>query len=212
MDQTKIDLSHQSQTAHEFGVSYFLALDIPALVADAIEDRVQSIAREVGDGLYVQPARSLHITALDFIDPIIDPQKFGYASKAELWAKIGPQCQAAIERALKNVTPFTITFDELRVYDAAVILAGHDDGQLEKIRHSISQEIAGLQLPRTKQPPQIIHTTVARYTRVMPLQPVRELAAAEPLEFKLQVTALHLRNQLKANMLEYTDLKVYDLK
>ena len=212
MDQTKIDISHQPQTAHEFGVSYFLALDVPQNVSDAIEDRMQSIAREIGDGFYVQPASSLHVTVLDFVDAIIDPQKFGFASKAEVWAKIGPQCQAAVERALKNVQPFTVTFNELQVGEAAVILLGHDGGQLEQIRRSIHQEIGELQLPRTKQPPQIIHLSVARYTKVMPLQPVRELAAAEPLEFKLEVNALHLRNQLKINMLEYTDLQVYDLE
>lgn len=212
MDQTKIDISFKPQTAHDFGISYFLALDIPPNVADAIETHMQTIAREIGDGFYAQPAQSLHVTVLDFVDAIIDPQKFGYKNKAEVWAKIGPQCRAAVARAIKNVAPFTVTFDELRVYDAAVILAGHDNGELEKIREAVSSDIAGLQLPRTKQPPQIIHISVARYTKVMPLEPVRELAAAEPLQFTLPVNAVHLRHQLKINMLEHTDLQVYDLK
>ena len=210
-DQAKIDLMFRPLDATDFGQSYFLSLGFTPQIADVLEDTVMAVAREIGDGLYVQPARSLHVSVLDFIDAVIDPAHHGYVSKAALWQKIGPQCDAAIRKALKNVGPFTIHFSELVVTDAAIILKGEDSGQLQRIRHSIMDDIGSLRLPRTKQPPTIIHATVARYAKEMPLEPIRRAAAAQLVAFVSRVDCLYLRHQTKINLLEYTDLTVYNL-
>ena len=209
-DQTKVDVAHHPLDATDFGQSYFLAFRFPPPIADSLEDIAMNIARQAG-GISVQPASSLHVSVLDFIDPFIDPARHGYKNKADVWQKIGPDCQAAIEKALKDVKPFDITFSELVVTDSAIILKGTDDGQLQQIRQSIMADIDALRLPRSKRPPVIIHSSLARFTKVMPLEPVRRAAEAEDVSFTLHIDTFYLLHQLKTNMLESEELQVYDL-
>jgi len=210
-DQTKIDKSFDPYDAVDFGTSYFLVLTFPPSVSDSLEDCMMAAARELGEGLYVQPARSMHITVLDLIDPIIDPTHYGYKNKAELWNKIGLACEEAIKKVLSTIKPFNVTFDNLAVTDSAVILTGSDDGQLQKIRTQIMGEIDHLRLPRSKQPPTIIHSSLARYKKVMDLELVRRAVAEQEVAFTMRVDRFTLRNQTKINCLEYTDIQVYDL-
>lgn len=209
-DQTKVDVSYHPLDATDFGQSYFLALLFPPHIADSLEDVAMSIAREVG-GMTAQPAHSLHISVLDFVDGIIDPAHHGYPNKEAVWQKIGGQCQAATEKALKDVKPFGIRFGELIVTDSAIILKGEDDGEVQHIRESIIQDINGLRLPRAKRPPVIIHASIARYTKEMPLEPIREAAAGENVNFTLPVDTFYIMHQLKMNMLESEELKAYHL-
>jgi len=209
-DTTKVDISAKPLDATDFGQSYFLGIQFPQAIADSIEGIAMGVAREIS-GITVQPAQTLHISLLDFIDPIIDPAHHGYPSKTALWEKIGPQCEAAVQKALKNIKPFDIRFGELIVTDAAIILKGEDDGQIQQIRAAIMEDIDSLRLPRSKRPPVIIHCSIARYNKVMPLEPIREAAADERVDFTLPVDTIYLLHQLKTNMLESEEIKAYHL-
>jgi 2'-5' RNA ligase len=209
-DQTKIDISYHPLDATDFGQLYFLALTFPTQVADSLEDVAMGIAREI-NGVMVQPAASLHISVLDFIDAFIDPAHHGYPNKDAFWQKIGDTCEAAIQNALIGIKPFDIRFGELVVTDSAIILKGEDDGQLQRIRESILHDIDAIRLPRSKRPPVIIHSSIARYTKEMSLEPIREAAAGQMVNFILHVDTFHLIHQLKMNMLESQELKAYHL-
>lgn len=209
-DNTKVDLAASPLDATNFGESYFLATTFPPAIADSLEDVAMDIARQIS-GITVQPADTLHISLLDFIDSIIDPAHHGYPSKTALWQKIGPQCEAAAHKALKDIKPFDIRFGELIVTDTAVILKGEDDGQIQQIRNSIMADIDSLRLPRSKRPPVIVHSSIARYAKVMPLEPIREAAAGERVDFILHVDTIWLLHQFKMNMLESEELKAYHL-
>lgn len=209
-DSTKIDIAAAPLDATDFGQSYFLGLAFPPAIADSLEDIAMSVAREI-TGITVQPARTLHISLLDFIDSIIDPAHHGYPSKTALWEEIGPQCEEATQKALKDIKPFDVRFGELIVTDTTIILKGDDGGQIQRIRTAIMEDIDALRLPRSKRPPVIIHSSIARYNKVMPLEPIREAAASEQVDFTFHVDTFQLLHQLKMNMLESEEIKAYHL-
>lgn len=210
-EYTKIDQSFMQPDIFEYGISYFLVLELPRAVTQKLETAMMSVAQAVGDGLYVQPAKSLHITVLDFIDPIIDPRPYGFATKFALWQKIGSDCQKAVAAALATVRPFDIAFNTLTATDSAIILTGEDNGQLQQIRTAIMQQIDALRLPGSKQPPRIIHSTLARYQKVIDLELVRQVVAEQQIACTMRVELLFMRHQIKANCVEYANIQEYRL-
>lgn len=165
----------------------------------------ERLAARFGGGLWLAPPDTLHITLLDWIAPLVD---YG-TDKDELFK----EHFAAYDRALTELTvdqkPITVHFNTLKATPGAIILTGEDDGSFQRIREGFLGKVA--LLPGTKQPPTIIHSSLARYTIPQDLEPIVDFVGGAELSFDHTVTHFRLVQEHVAPELDYTVIKEYPL-
>ena len=100
-------------------------------------------------------------------------------------------------------------FDTIGVSAGAVYRQAHDHGTFQHIRDSFLRETE--LLPGTKQPPKIIHTTIARFLKEISLADVQKYIADEVIDQTELVTRFRLVNETQIPMLGFEVLKSYQL-
>ncbi len=164
----------------------------------------EKLAAQFGDSLWLTPPETLHSTLMDWIAPLVD---YG-TDKDVLFKGIFPEYDKVFTKLLQQPS-ITVHFDTLKVTPGAIILVGHDDGSFRRIRDNFLRQIE--LLPNTKQPPTIIHSTIARYTTEQDLRPIGDLVAEQELAFDHVVTHFRLTQEQIVPMLDYNLLKKYPL-
>jgi hypothetical protein len=122
------------------------------------------------------------------------------------------QCRAGIEAELKaqlaKQGPITVTLDTLEASSSAIIVRGTDDGSFQRIRDGINSKHL---LPEgTRTPPDIIHSSLARYIKEVDVEHVRSVLARYQLKFTQTVTEFEMIRVWRMPM-DYTTLEVYKL-
>lgn len=168
---------------------------------------IDEIQMTFGESVFCMPKPSLHITLLDWIAPLVD---YDGQDKDELFSRIKPEYDKAMEEVLADTGPITVRFDELRVTPTTILIVGHDNGQIQNIRDQFLEKVE--LLPGTKPPPQIIHSSLARFTEPIDLNPVRSFIASQTLDITQQITSFRLVRTVKEPMLEYETFKRYKLQ
>lgn len=171
-----------------------------------ISDLTREIEREYGEKVFVMPNKSLHITLLDWIAPLVDYE--GQDKKA-LFSRLKSTYDSALSDILSNFAPITVRFTELKVYPSTIILLGHDEGQFQAIRDQFIDTIE--LLPNTKKPPTIIHSSLARFRDAIPLAEVEEFISQKNVDITQQVDNFRLVHTTAEPMLEFEILKKYAL-
>ena len=165
----------------------------------------QRVSQNFGDTVWSAPAEALHITLMDWIAPLVD---YGQ-DKDELFEELFAHYDTALEQVLEGQAPIEVYFDTLKVTPDAIILIGRDDGSFQRIR---SQFLERIELREgTKRPPQIIHSTIMRFQKEQPLQPIIDFVAQEQLSFRLSVRTVRLVKEGVLPQLEYEVVKEYVL-
>lgn len=172
-------------------------------------DKIQAIQKvfrpHFGSDLWFTPADALHITLLDWVAPLVS-----YAEpKDVLFKQIYDQYDTALKQALESIPPIVIHLNALIVTPNALIIRGNDEGQFQEIRNYFTNTLN--LLPNTKQPPTIIHSTIARFKRPCNLEAVQRIADATPISFTEKVSSFRLIHEEKAPLLKYQVLKTYPL-
>lgn len=67
-------------------------------------------------------------------------------------------------------------------------------------------------LPGTKQPPTIIHCSLARFTQPLDLNDVKDFILQESICFTQEVESFHLVHSMREPMLEFEVLKKFSLE
>ena len=166
----------------------------------------QSIEAQLGSAAWSQPVSSLHVTLFDFIAPKIqydEPHKTIYTQEK---AKINDVlCQLAQE-----FSSFTIFLDTICASQDAIYIKGSDNGSVDLIRKRFL-ELYTLD-HRTKRPPQIIHSTIMRFTDNVALTNVERIISTESIAVSIPVTYLRLTHETQIPMLGYEELNRYLLQ
>lgn len=165
----------------------------------------QRLAAHFSDTLWLTPPETLHITLMDWIAPLVD---YG-TDKEALFKELFPGYDRVFTKLLQQQAPITVHFDTVKVTPGAIILIGHDDGSFKRIRDGFLQQIE--LLPNTKQPPTIIHSTIARYKTEQNMQPIIDFVATQRLAFDHIVAHFRLAQEQIVPMLDYNLLKEYPL-
>ncbi|HVI69655.1 MAG TPA: hypothetical protein VM581_04310 [Magnetospirillaceae bacterium] len=167
---------------------------------------MQAIQQTYNDGVFCTPKKSLHITLMDWVAPLVD---YDGHDKDALFKKLRPEYDAAITEILALFSPITVRFDTLALSPTTIYIVGHDDGQFQAIRE---QFLAKVHLvPGTKLPPTIIHSSLARFTKPLKIADVEAFLAAKSIELTQQIPAFRLLHQTKEPTLEFTTVKRYPL-
>lgn len=153
------------------------------------------------------PPSMLHITLLDWLAPLVE---YGN-DKDVLFQAIFPQYDAVLQEILQGIKKISISFKILRVKPNAIFLVGEDSGQMQSIRNKFLEQIT--LLPNTKKPPEIIHSTIARFLKEYNLQEVVDFVQEQKLEFSETVTEFCLlRVSTMYQIGEKQIIKKYPLK
>jgi 2'-5' RNA ligase len=163
------------------------------------------LAAQFGDGLWLTPPTTLHITLMDWIAPLVE---YG-TDKETLFNNVFPEYDEVLSEILQEQPPITVHFDTLKVTPGAIILIGHDDGSFKRIRDNFLKRIN--LIADTKKPPTIIHSTIARYKTEQDLRPLVDFVADQELVFDCAVSLFRLVQERVTPMLEYNLLKEYHL-
>lgn len=110
---------------------------------------------------------------------------------------------------LSSFSPFILTFDELEVSQRVIIIKTRQSDELNKIRAAL---LACIQLPKgTKNPPNITHSTLARFTKPLDLEEVVEKAKWTKTAIVHRVTEFALVKDLEPPIFNGTAMECYPL-
>jgi hypothetical protein len=113
---------------------------------------------------------------------------------------------AELRALLTNRIPITVTLNTLEASPATIIVRGTDDGSFQHIRNAISSKHL---LPKgTRTPPDIIHSSLARYIKEVDLEHIRSVVARHQLKLTQQVTEFEMVKISRPPM-DYATLRVY---
>lgn len=171
-----------------------------------IEVIQEKLVDSFGDSIWLAPIDSLHMTLLDWIAPLVD---YG-EDKTHLFQEHFAQYDTALQAALRNVRPITLQFDTIKATPGAIIITASNDTEFNEIRHHFLRKTK--LLDGTKQPPTIVHSTIARYKKEVPLKPIMHFVDKQNIRFSFTVDRFRLVREDVAPQLQYKLLKEYPLE
>lgn len=186
-------------------IGYVLNIPLSSENQQKIVAFQQELRNKFNEGIWAVPSASLHITLMDWLAPLVDYTK----DKDELFEELLPEYEKVLENILKNTRSFKISFSEVEVGEGAIFMKGQDQGQVDTIRNQFIEKIA--LLPGTKQPPKIIHFTLARFTKELPLEPIGEFVKDYSLLLEQEVDSFRLVRESVTPMLQFEIIKEYFL-
>jgi hypothetical protein len=113
-----------------------------------------------------------------------------------------------LKAQLADQGPITVTLDTLEVSPSAIIVRGTDDGSFQRIRNAISDK--HLLPDGTRTPPDIIHSSLARYVKEADVEHIRSVIAHHELSLVQTVTEFEMVRIWRMPM-DYTTVEVYKL-
>ncbi len=170
-----------------------------------IESIQDALNKEFEDSIWLTPLDSLHITLLDWIAPLVD---YGN-DKTALFQDHFDQYDIALQNALENIGPISLKFDTIKATAGAVIVTASDNSALDAIRQHVLSHVKLLE--GTKQPPKITHSSIARYKKAMPLEPVIRFVKNYHIDFSCSIQHFRLVREDVAPQLHYELLKEYPI-
>lgn len=195
-----------SEDIGQYKDGYMSNICIEGTAAESVSAIQTKLESQLGSSVWLQPLESLHITLFDFIAPKVEypiPHKQLYDISAD-------DIDEVMVRLASNFKPFTIHITALKSSENAVYLEGYDDGTTARIRNEFLK-LYRLD-KRTKKPPEIIHSTIARFIENIDTDKVREVVDCQIDEITIPVTSLRLVHERRIPMLEYETLKEYLLQ
>lgn len=174
--------------------------------AEIIINFLKEAENRFGDAVYCMQKRSLHITLLDWIAPLLD---YGGSDKYELFSHVQKQYDAALANATSSQVPFNVRFNKLHLFPNTIVLLGQDEGQFASMRADFINNID--LLPDAKLPPQIIHSSVIRFRKEIDMTDIEEFVSKHEIDLTQEITHFRLIHTIREPLVEFDILKTYDL-
>lgn len=165
----------------------------------------EKLKNTFGDIIWNLPAKSLHITLMDWVAPLVDYDQ----DKDALFREIFDKYDQTLRETIQAVHLTRVTFSEVHVSSAGIYITGTDQGQFDYIRNNFLEKIE--LLVGTKRPPTIVHTTIARFMSATNLKPIQEFMAGELIQFEQIIDEFVLVRETKIPMLEHEIIETYPL-
>lgn len=172
----------------------------------AICKLINDIGATYQGAVFVMPKESLHITLLDWIAPLVSYQG---KNKAQLFAGVQSQYDKILTSITANTKPIAVHFNEIRVSPSTIFIVGSDKGEFQAIRQQFVNKVE--LLPGTKPPPDIIHCSLARFTKPIDLNQVEEYISRQSIDISQIIDGFRLVHSTREPQLEFRELKYYKL-
>lgn len=192
---------------HEIGITQpDIDCAAVAMLSETAQEHVSNLltkmCERLGDIIWPMPANALHITLCEIIQP-----KPYVEDKAELMKNL-PHYEVVLEKILK-ISPIDIVFNTIEVSSHAIIIRGEDDGTFNRVRDQLAP---ALPLPaETKVPPDIVHSSIARYKKEADVDKVRATIADLTIGFTETVHEFQLIKESAPHLVNYSVAHRYPL-
>lgn len=186
------------------GYPYVCFVD-EAVQADIV--KIQRRFSEVLPGqLWLPGPKSLHVTYLHLLSPDV-----AYNEPVEqLYRENADRADEAMRQVAEEFGSFRINCGEVVVSPAAIIVKWDDGGQMDRMREALTSRF---KLPEfTKNAPNIVHTTIARFLKPMPLAPVQDLARKLQVIAMPMISEIDLVRETRIYLQEFEVVERYPLK
>lgn len=183
------------------------------IVNSGLSERAQVAVRRVQDKLetafpeaiWSAPSESLHITLMDWTAPLVDYS----CDKDELFRSLETEYTKALADSIKDQPPIHILFDSIEVHPAAIIIKGSDNGSYQRIRTRFLDKVD--LSPGTKEPPQIVHTTICKFIKGIEVDAVKRALQNEVVHFEEDVSEFRLVRESRIFLQKYEVLRRFKL-
>jgi len=185
---------------------------VNTLLSQSTQDKVRNLQNilvsELRDVAWATPPDALHITLLDWLAPLVD---YG-DDKEGVFEKIHFEYDAALAGILETIEPINVNFNGAIVSPSAIaIIADEESTQaFNDIRQKFLAKID--LLPNTKQPPNIVHSTIVRFVGEVALGDVKKVVDTLDIAFVEHVDSFQLVRETVLPMMDYSVIKRYPLK
>jgi hypothetical protein len=144
-------------------ISYQVQFVLSPVAKIALADLSSALTRNARDGLWVQPADSLHVTCYSLVSPRETYDKCRY------WEKVAGPADTCMRLMEAEVSGFTLCFDNLRVTNRAIIALAAEVPMVAQARSIFARSIP--QPPVAVGPPTTTHVTLCRYRNPASIDP-----------------------------------------
>lgn len=180
---------------------------INTAVSDAVAQVVAELQAELEDrfqnAIWNVPRDALHIS-FNALTPFYEVGQVSQAPRT-LPSSYGETFQGL----LRNVPPIKLHFDSIEVSPAAIFLKATDDGSFQRLREEFCQRV---QLPAgTKASPTIIHTTIAKFRKAIPLDEVQKFVGHKTVAVDMAVSEFRIVRETTIFMVEFETLQHFRL-
>jgi len=179
-----------------------------AFLSDSAQEQITSLlddlSAELPGVLWIMPPQQLHITLCE----IIQPKEYSQDKELQ-FASWQEEYESTVAQVLATIPKLIVRFDTIEASPQAIILRASDSTQLNDIRAKL---VASMQLPNeTRTPPDITHTSIARYAEEVELEKVQEIVARHKIAIEEKITEFELiRNEILP-LQRYSVLRTYPL-
>lgn len=200
-----MELTEVSPYKNRVVSGYMLNAALSSINQEKIAVITDKLKNHFGDLIIEQPGSALHITLMDWVAPLVTYNE----DHDTLFEKVFPESDRVLSGQLEDISPFTIHFDTIKVSNAAIFIQGNDNGQMQSIRDDFIAEAT--LLPGTKQPPKIVHCSIARFDRSVNVAPIKKYIESLSVDFEQQVDSFRLVHEIEMPMFKYDIIKDYIL-
>lgn len=169
-----------------------------------IEALLAELSRELDGIIWTMPPASLHSTLCEIIQP-----KPYTEDKDTIYQAHTGEYQAVLDDVLKKFGPIKVHFNKIEASQHAIVVMAEDGGIFNQIRAELVKK---LPFPaETKSPPDVVHSSIARYTKEIDLATVEAAVARHAISFEEIVTEFQLLYPIWPHLLHYDIVKKYPL-
>jgi hypothetical protein len=200
-----VELTETSQYKNRKVSGYMLNVGLSEVNQQKIAGINRAIKDKFGDVILAQSSDALHITLLDWVAPLVEYGR----DRDVLFEEVFPLYDKVLAGLTSQTAAFNIIFDTIKVSSAAIFIQGHDEGQFQSLRDGFVRE-AGL-IPGTKQPPTIVHCTIARFDAEVGIDEIRKFVESMSIHLEQPITGFRLVHETDMPMVSFDLLKTYSL-
>lgn len=187
-------------------VGYVLNSEFSSENQQEIQELQRRLVERFGDAILVPAPETLHITLMDWLAPLVDYEK----NKDDLFEEVRRPYNAALDGIITHQGPISVRFNQITAGAHAIFISGEDNGQYEQIRSDFLNKVE--LLPNTKKPPQIIHSTIARYSQEIDLKEIQDFINTQSIDFTQIIDEFRLLRTTDTRMAAKLILKKYKLR
>jgi hypothetical protein len=185
-------------------VCYVLLALLSKNAQNRIAELLKGLSAELPGVLWTMPPEQMHITlcAIVQLKPYTQDKHYLYELHKEQYENIPAQI-------LSSMPKFTVTLDLLECSSQAVIIKSSDASSFNSIRSRLTKSMP---FPaETSAPPNIIHSSIARYTKAVNLEDVQAVIARHQIHIEEEITEFKLITTGILPLQKYDVLRTYPL-
>lgn len=184
---------------------YFVNAKISQKNRKILAKMQNEMKEKFGDAIWCVPEEMLHVTLMDWIAPFGNYEK----DKNEIFAEIYASFDSATKEVLAKYDKINLGFREFQITSNAIVAIFEDDGSFQKIREAIMSKVSWVK--GSKNPPNIIHSTLLRFVQEIPLEEVKKNVARSEISFDEVISEFQLGKGIKTGIMKCEIIKKYPL-